>query len=270
VCFSNQVPQVTCTNIISVVQICRTNTVPLVSCVTTQVVDIDCFYKKVPVVDCTTNSDGTVTGCTNVWAVTRVCVTNLVPRLSCTTTGYTQVVRCENRTVRTPDCTTNGFIWVQVCTNDFGATPILRVRESIVGPVVANATCDETGTLLPSDAVLQATWYGDLRQPDWRGFHNGYFTISSGGTNIIAGSINGSNGVETHGDQCAACNHFEGTLRGSVWAAGPLQGARIQATYAGVLTDVKCPSDTLPQGAVQLAIDGVVVGPCPPPPVVTP
>jgi hypothetical protein len=78
--------------------------------------------------------------------------------------------------------------------------------------------------------------------------------------------MSGVNGVGTHRglEGCALCNHIEGTLHGSIVTPGALRGGRIQASYRADLTDVKCPSPVIPQGALNVAIDGTVVTICAP------
>jgi len=166
--------------------------------------------------------------------------------------------------VCTPRCFTNVFPEIH-CTNTFPTAPTrVALREILMGPVTPNAPCDEIGALFPSGAsVFQANLYADLRTNDWRGSHIGSFTITAG-TNVVArGSLTGTDGVDSHRlEPCAACNPFEGSLRGLIVQSGPLYGAAIQATYAGNLPNVSCPSSTEPQGATSLSIDGVVVIRC--------
>ena len=201
---------------------------------------------------------------------TRVCTTNLVTvirtncafRVVCGTNAQgmlrcTNTLVCETRTNTFPEIT---------CTNEFLAPTSVSARESLTAAIVVNGTCDELDGLFPSNAVLSAVLESDLRTNDWRGSHSGSFRIMDG-TNLVAvGSMTGVNGVGSHRglEACALCNHLEGTLHGSIIAAGSLRGARISASYKADLTDVKCPSPNLPQGAVTLNIDGTVVTICPP------
>jgi len=198
---------------------------------------------------CTTNLITTVrTNC--YWKL--VCVTNALGRLECSNT-----LVCVIRTNKFPEIT---------CTNLFLTPTTVNVRESLTGSVTANLGCDELDGAFPSNAVIQAVLYANLRTNDWRGSHSGSFKILDG-TNLVAvGSLSGVNGVGSHRglEPCAICNHFEGTLHGSIVLSGALRGARIQASYKGDLTDVVCPSAIVPQGAASLAIDGTVVTVCPP------
>jgi len=198
---------------------------------------------------CTTNPVTVVrTNCS--WRV--VCGTNALGALRCTNT-----LVCEARTNTFPQIT---------CTNVVLTPTTVSARESLTAAIVVNGTCDELDGLFPSNAVLSALLQNDLRTNDWRGSHSGSFRIMDG-TNLVAvGSMSGVNGVGSHRglEGCALCNHLEGTLRGSIVASGSLRGARISASYKADLTDVKCPSPTIPSGAVTLNIDGTVVTICPP------
>jgi hypothetical protein len=73
--------------------------------------------------------------------------------------------------------------------------------------------------------------------------------------------MSGVAGVRTAGPS-GPCNHFEGALQGSILSAGPIPGARIQATYVGDITGATCPSPSVPAGGVGMLINGVVVAPC--------
>ena len=106
---------------------------------------------------------------------------------------------------------------------------------------------------MPTAATFNASFNTGIRQPDWRGYHTGNFTISVG-TNIYAvGELYGDNGVSSHGatEPCAPCGHFEGALSGELtWLSG-LPGGHIQATYAGDITGASpCSSNTPSQGPV--------------------
>jgi hypothetical protein len=202
--------------------------------------------------------------CTTNITTNRFCYTNCSWRLVCTTNSSTGQVQCTNVLVCNTRCFTNVFPELQ-CTNVFLTPPTrVKVRESLTGAIVPNAPCDELDGLFPANAVFQAIIYADLRTNDWRGSHLGSFTITAG-TNVVArGSVIGSNGVGSHRglEPCALCGHLEGTLRGFIVESGVLQGASIQATYVGNLTDVVCPSANAPQGSLSLSIDGVTVVPC--------
>jgi len=198
---------------------------------------------------CTTNIVTTIrTNC--LWRL--VCTTNALGRLDCTNT-----LVCVTRTNTFPEIT---------CTNAFPNPTSVTARETLTAAITVNSSCDELDGLFPSNAVLQAVLYTDLRTNDWRGLHSGSFKIMDG-TNLVAiGSMSGVNGVGSHRglEGCALCNHIEGTLHGSIVATGPLRGGRIQASYRADLTDVKCPSPVIPQGSVNVAIDGTVVTICAP------
>ena len=107
---------------------------------------------------------------------------------------------------------------------------------------------------------MEAQFTTSVRQPDWRGYHTGTFTIYDG-TNVFAtGNLVGDNGVGSHGalEACASGSHLEGTLTGVLTAQSDLPGGRIQATYAGDI-GVTCVPDAPPQGPVTLYLDGVVI-----------
>lgn len=198
---------------------------------------------------CTTNLETVIrTNC--YWRM--VCVTNALGRLDCTNT-----LVCVARTNTFPEIT---------CSNVFLTPTSITAREALTAAVTVNSACDELDGLFPSNAVIQAVLYADLRTNDWRGSHAGSFKILDG-TNLVAvGTMSGVNGVGSHRglEACGLCNHIEGTLHGSIVASGVLRGARIQASYKADLTDVKCPSVSVPQGNVSLSIDGTVVRICTP------
>jgi hypothetical protein len=201
---------------------------------------------------------------------TRVCTTNLITsvrtncywHLVCTTNVFGHL-ECTNKLI----CSVHTNTFPQItCTNVFPTPTSVTTRETLTGAVTAHLPCDELDGLFPTNATIQAILYTTLRTNDWRGSHSGSFKILDG-TNLVAvGSLSGVNGVGTHRglEDCAICNHLEGTLRGSIVLSGPLRGARIQAAYKGDLTGVVCPSTTVPQGDATFAIDGTVVTLCPP------
>ena len=173
----------------------------------------------------------------------------------------TTVVHCESNCVRQAVSFTNTVTNV-TCTNDYGGAAIFHLQQNLTGPIAANASCDELSAYLPTAATFNASFNTGVRQPDWRGYHTGNFTISVG-TNIYAvGELYGDNGVSSHGatEPCAPCGHFEGALSGELtWLSG-LPGGHIQATYAGDITGASpCSSNTPPQGPVTLYLDGVAV-----------
>jgi len=258
-CSTNMGTAIVCSNIVIESQTCFTNEIPILTCTTNFTTVIHCLPVAEPMfIACVTNSAGELI-CTNRVVPIPVCITNTVLILSCTTNGFQTVVHCLPHRIVTEICFTNSAPQL-VCTNDFGTNSILRVRETVMGPVAATG-CDELGAFLPSNSVFNATFLADVRQSDWRGVHNGVFTITSGGVTIMAGTLSGTSGVETHGAVCALCNHFEGILHGSLLVAGPLRNARVQANYAGDFPDVTCPSTNIPQGAVELTLDGVAILP---------
>lgn len=221
------------------------------------------------------NVSGTVTiysvrptGCPTLVCTTNLvsftnCFTNCYWKLICTTNASTGQISCTNTLVCVPHCYTNSFPRV-TCTNVFSTPTAVVVNQSLSGGISVNGGCDELNGLFSSNAVFQAHLYTTLRTNDWLGSHIGSFKIIDG-TNVVAyGSLNGINGGGSHRglEACALCNHLEGTLNGQIVAGGPLHGARIQATYAGNLTDVTCPSANVPQGAISLGIEGAVVIPC--------
>ncbi len=202
--------------------------------------------------------------CTTNFETFSHCYTNCYWRLVCTTNATTGQVQCTNALVCSVHCYTNPFPEIS-CTNEFLAPTSVKVSEALSGTLTAGFDCDEVDGLFRTNAVFQAVLYATLRTNDWRGTHLGSFKVLNG-TNVLAsGALTGVNGVGSHRglEFCAICNHIEGTLRGLVVESGPLRGARIQASYAGTLTGVSCPSAEVPQGVVSLAIDGVVVTPCP-------
>ena len=200
---------------------------------------------------------------------TRICTTNLVTSIDChtnyqrirvcTTNATTGIVSCTNTLVPSVRCRTNTFTHID-CTNVFLTPTTVAIQEALSGAITAGTNgCDELSGfgLFPSNAVFNAVIYAQLRTNDWRGSHSGSFKILDG-TNVIAsGSLTGVNAA------CRPCNHIEGTLSGLVKGSGALAGARIKASYMGNLTAVSCPSPNVPQGVIQLEIDGVVVTRCP-------
>jgi len=267
VCSTTTGTSIVCSNIYIESLVCSTNDVPFLTCTTNFATQIHCLTNPVAepmFIACVTNSAGELI-CTNRFVPIPICITNTVPILSCVTNGFHTAVHCVPHRIVTEICFTNSGPQV-VCTNSFGTNSNLRVSETVTGPLVATA-CDELGAFLPSNTVFSATFLADVRQTDWRGFHTGFFTITSGSATIMAGTLSGTSGVETHGTVCALCNHFEGTLRGTLTAASPLANpvalgnAKVQATYAGDFPDVACPSANIPQGAVNLTLDGVALVP---------
>jgi len=218
---------------------------------------------------------GSVTGAVTVVSTglggcpTRVCTTNVITEVRCftnvfwklvCTTNTAGLIQCTNIPVLETRCFTNTFPEI-TCTNEFLSPATLRVSETLSG-VLTEAACDEL--TIPSNAVFYATLTLDVRTNDWVGTQNGAFWIMVD-TNIVAyGFMTGVTGLRTPlpDGPCAACNGFQGTLRGTVFAPGALKGAKIDAAYAGVLSDVVCPSASVPQGPVHVVIDGVVVLPC--------
>jgi hypothetical protein len=218
---------------------------------------------------------GSVTGAVTVASTglggcpTRVCTTNEVTKVRCftnvfwklvCTTNAAGAIQCTNIPVVEARCFTNTFPEI-TCTNEFLSPVTLKVSETLSG-ALTEAACDEL--TIPSNAVFYATLILDVRTNDWVGTQNGQFWIMVD-TNIVAyGSMIGVTGLRTPlpDGPCAACNGFQGTLRGTVYAPGALHDAKIEAAYAGVLSDVACPSANVPQGPVQVVIDGVVVVPC--------
>ena len=243
-CTTNHVQEIHCT---------ITNPHPVVVCHTNIFPHLECTTNFVTEVHCRTNDIGNL-----------VCETNTFPRRVCTT-NFITVVRCETNIVGTRVCTTNLVPRVS-CTNIFSTITSVKLRETLSGSMTPNPDCDEAGSLFPPDAQFEAVWFSNLRLSDWRGLHNGTFKIRAG-TNVVAsGIVSGSNGVGSHGalEPCALCSHFEGSLRGYVFQPGLLRVSLLQATYAGDLTEVDCGSTNIPQGAVNLTLDGVVVTPpCP-------
>jgi hypothetical protein len=266
ICTTNFVPEIHCTitNPQPVV-ICHTNTYPHLECTTNTITYRYCETNIERQLVCVTN--GTELVCTTNSISHVHCVTNTYPRLTCTT-NFFSYVRCETNISGTRVCTTNMVPRIG-CTNIFpNGISSLRLRETLTGQMTPNPDCDELGLLIPSNAVFQSVWYSNVRLSDWRGLHSGVFSILLG-TNVLAsGTVQGSNGVGSHGalEPCAHCSHFEGSLRGYVVQEGPLRGSLLQATYAGDLPEVNCQSTNIPQGAVNVTIDGVAVTPlCPPP-----
>ena len=189
------------------------------------------------------------------------CYTNCYTHLVCTTNAAGQV-QCTNVLVCKVHCYTNTFPKI-TCTNEFLAPTRVSVSQRVSGLLTSDG-CDELAALFPSNAVFETEIFATLRTNDWRGWHHGSFKILAG-TNVVArGALSGINGAGSHRglEPCALCNHLEGTLRGQITQSGPLHGATIQAAYAGNLTDVTCPSAAVPEGAIALGIEGVVVIPC--------
>ncbi len=221
------------------------------------------------------NGAVTVTSTSPGGCPTRICTTNLVTftncftniyfKFVCTTNATTGQITCTNVPVTVTRCFTNTFPII-TCTNEFLTPPTsLTVRETLMGPLTENMACDEVSALFPSNAVFQAGLLLNLRTNDWAGTHLGFFRILAG-TNVLAsGSVSGVDGVHAAlpAGACGVCNHFEGALHGVVLESGPLHGARLTASYIADLPGVTCPSASVPQGPVVMAIDGVAVIPCP-------
>ena len=218
------------------------------------------------------NGTVTVTATSPGGCATRVCTTNYVTAWRCYTNVYwkrvcttnsTGQVQCTNVPVPITRCYTNTYPKI-TCTNEYLNPAIVRVQETLAGALAETVACNELAALFPSNAVFQAGLSLNLRTNDWAGTHAGYFKVLDG-TNVLAsGSLSGVNGVSSRRsfEPCSLCNHFEGALNGTIWASGPLRGARLRADYAASLTDVACPSPGVPQGAVVMVIDGVAVTPC--------
>jgi hypothetical protein len=190
------------------------------------------------------------------------CFTNCEPKFICVTNAAGGVT-CTNVLVCSVHCYTNTFPQI-TCTNEFLA-PTREMVTQVVRGSIGTAGCDELGTEFPSNAVFEAYLLETLRTNDWRGTLVGSFKIWDG-TNVFAtGVLSGVDGAGSHHglEPCAICNHLEGLLRGTIWAAGALHGASIQATYAGNYANVACPSGAAPDGALSLAIEGVAIIPCP-------
>jgi hypothetical protein len=250
------------------IQVCFTTNVNEINCVrvTNSTPVIQCYSNTYPQLTCVTNGFETVIHCyTNSLGAT-VCYTNTHPQLTCTTNGTVTVTHCYTN-IYSYVCTTNP-VQRLVCSNDFSLATSVKLRQVVNGTITPNPDCDELGALVPSNAVFTAVLYTDLRKSDWRGLHTGSFKILDGTNTVAAGTLLGSNGVGSHGklEACAPCNHLEGTLRGYILGTGPLHGALVQAAYAGDLPDVVCPSTDIPQGALAITLDGVVLSTtCPPP-----
>ena len=202
---------------------------------------------------------------------TLVCTTNMVTYSHCYTNTYWKLVcttnaagaiQCTNVPVTVTRCFTNTFPQI-TCTNVFQTPTSLTIKETLAGALTENASCDQLSALFTSNGMFQASLSLSVRINDWVGTHMGIFKILDG-TNVLAyGSLSGVDGVSTaSGGTCAACNHLEGTLHGVV-TSGPLQGAKLTASYAADLTGVTCPSSDVPAGAVMMTIQGVGVIPCP-------
>lgn len=162
-----------------------------------------------------------------------------------------------------------------VCVEPSLPAATFRIRRNeFGGAITPQIGCDElTDTNLLFAAMLDT----DLRAPDWRGHHKGNFIFyrldPPGQTNLVAhGRMEGTHGVGTHraplsatAEDCSSCRHFEGRLRGKIVEKGhPLNGARLEATYAGEYLDdqgdpVACcpPPARPPSGPFRLTIDGV-------------
>lgn len=195
---------------------------------------------------------------------TRVCTTNDVTSVFCFTNKFWKLVcttntagalECTNVLVTEMRCFTNTFPEIR-CTNEFLAPASLAVHETLTG-TLTQLSCDELSGLFPSNAVFQANLFLNVRTNDWLGTQVGFFKILSGTNELAAGSLTGVNGVP-----CGQCNQFGGILHGIVLASGPIRGASLQAEYGGSVTDVTCPSVTIPQGGVIVTINGVAVVPC--------
>lgn len=201
---------------------------------------------------CTTNRTAVISA---------VCQPNLHPSLF----GYQPAGwlggNCQGSSASQPVTVTN-YITTVTCTNNYGNTATFRLSQSLSGLIAANATCDELAGYLPPAATFAAQFVTSVREPDWRGYHTGTFTIHDG-TNVFAtGSLAGDNGVDAHGavEPCASCGHFEGLLTGTLTKSSGLPGSRIQATYAGdIAGPAGCASNQPPQGPVTLFLDGVVI-----------
>src|SRR5438105_6314957 len=153
--------------------------------------------------------------CTTNIVTFRHCYTNCYQKLICNTNGSGQV-QCTNVLVCDVHCYTNTFPEI-TCTNQFLNPTTVNINQSLNGIIIADG-CDQLAGLFPTNAVLHAALYANLRTNDWRGSHFGSFKIVSG-TNVVAfGGMTGLNGAGSHRglDPCAICNHLEGTLNGQI------------------------------------------------------
>jgi hypothetical protein len=203
---------------------------------------------------------------------TRICTTNLVTFSHCFTNWTWQLV-CTTNSAGVPQCTnvpvpivrcfTNTFPELN-CTNEFLSPQSETVTEQLSGELSAIAGCDELFGMFPSNSTFEAVLRLNVRTNDWMGTQNGAFKIVSGTNLLVIGTMTGVTGLgaPVAGGPCAACNHFQGTLFGSVVRAGPLPGVRIQAVYGGDLTGITCPATNTPAGPVTLLINGVASVPC--------
>jgi len=262
ICTTNKIATVTCSNAYVTALVWTTNQVlQLSNCSTTWVNYVACQTNYLPCNVCTTNKTTHVITCTNKPIVVVVCQTNRYVQAIHCQTNWVPVVHCQSNTVRQTFSVTN-FTTHVTCTNNYNGAAIYRLSQHLSGPIGANASCDELATYIPATATFEALFSTSVRQPDWRGYHTGTFTIHNG-TNVFAtGSLYGDNGVDAHGavEPCASCRHLEGALSGTLTKLSGLPGARLQATYAGdIAGPAGCASNAPPQGTVTLYMDGVAI-----------
>ena len=262
ICTTNQIANVTCSNGYATVWACTTSQViQLANCSTTWVNYVVCQSNSQPCNVYTTNKTTHVVTCTNKPIIVVVCQTNRSVQAIHCQTNWVPVAHCQSNTVRQTFYLTN-FTTRVTCTNNYSGAAIYRLSQHLSGPLIANASCDELAAYIPSTATFEALFSTSVRQPDWRGYHTGTFTIRNG-TNVFAtGCLYGDNGVDAHGavEPCAPCRHFEGALNGALTKLSGLPGSRIQATYAAdIAGPAGCASNAPPQGPVTFYLDGVAI-----------
>jgi hypothetical protein len=131
--------------------------------------------------------------------------------------------------------------------------------------------CDKLPQLF--GGTIDVAWTVTVRdEPTPFGTQEGKFAWAAGASKA-AGTMSGTWGCGTHRpplkecERCRAANHVEGLLQGDV-TEGPLKGATIRATYAGLFDSAPTPAPgkTPPvslTGTIQLTLDGVYVVKCP-------
>jgi hypothetical protein len=125
--------------------------------------------------------------------------------------------------------------------------------------------CDELPQLFAG--TMDVSWTVTVRdEPISFGTHEGKFAWMAGASKA-EGTMSGTWGCGTHRpplkdcERCRAANHVEGLLIGEV-TAGPLKGAQIRATYAGLIDPGRVTPTSFP-GVLELTVDGVYIVKCP-------
>jgi hypothetical protein len=162
-----------------------------------------------------------------------------------------------NKTLATVTFVIDGNLQVtQSKTNKCAAAvpPSATVESSqfLSGTLSLAEVCTNWGN--PTCAVFEASIKTSQRTSDWRGTHEGVFRLSCGASLLGLGTMSGMSGL-TANPGPDACSHHHGTMRGLLRQGNSY--TIFQAGYLIDLTDVDCPSVSLPKGPFHMTIDGV-------------